>query len=47
MSWEDFQKHFKGKYMTERYYDDRSKDFHELKPGKTTMNELVTKFTHI
>ena len=31
--WEEFKKYFKQKYLSDRYYDDKIKEFHELKLG--------------
>lgn len=36
--------HFQGKYPTDRYYDNKRKDLHELKLGKKTMEEHIQKF---
>ena len=33
--------------MNERYYDDKAKEFHELRPGQLTIDEFVTKFTNL
>ena len=37
--WKQFQKYFKEKYLSKRYYDDKIKEFHELRLGKHTMEE--------
>ena len=29
--WKQFQKYFKEKYLSDRYYDDKIKEFHELR----------------
>lgn len=47
VSWEDFQKQFKSRYVSERYYDDRKKEFHESRLGQLTMDEFMTKFTNV
>ena len=44
--WEDFQAKFKSRYLTERYYDDKDKEFHEMRLGQLTNDESVTKFTN-
>lgn len=46
MRHEEFQWLFKGKYVIECYFDDQAKEFHDLKLGQMSMDELITKFTH-
>jgi hypothetical protein len=33
LPWKQFEKYFKKKYLSERYYDERTKYFYELKLG--------------
>jgi len=33
VTWEQFQKHFKDKYLTKRFYDNKAKEFHDLRLG--------------
>lgn len=33
MTWEQFQKCFKDKYFSTWYYDNKRKEFHEMKLG--------------
>lgn len=47
VDWEEFQRLFKGKYLNECYFDDRAKEFHDLKLGQMAMDEMETKFTHL
>ena len=47
VTWKEFQKHFKDKYLTERYYDKKENEFHELRLGTLTMDEYVKRFTSI
>ena len=47
VTWEDFQVKFKNKYLNECYYDDKAKEFHELRLGQLTIDEFVTKFTNM
>ena len=47
VSWEDFQVKFKNRYLNERYYDDKEKEFHELRLGQLTIDEFVTNFTNL
>lgn len=30
VTWENFQKYFKEKYLTKRFYDEKEKEFHDL-----------------
>ena len=45
--WKQFKKHFKQKYLTDRYYDDKIKEFHELKLGQLTMEEYANNFLEL
>ena len=45
--WKQFKKYFKQKYLSDRYYDDKIKEFHELKLGQLTMEEYVNKFLEL
>jgi len=47
VTWKEFQKHFKDKYLTERYYDKKENEFHELRLGTLTMDEYVKRFTSL
>ena len=40
--WKRFKKYFKKKYLSDRYYDDKIKEFHELKLGQLTMKNMQT-----
>ena len=42
--WKQFKKYFEQKYLSNRYYDDKIKEFHELKLGQLTMEEYANKF---
>ena len=33
MTWKIFKKYLKNKYITERYYDEKDKEFHDLNLG--------------
>lgn len=37
-----FKRHFKWKYLTERYYGENEKEFNDLKIGQMTIEEFVT-----
>ena len=47
LSWKIFEKYFKNKYLFERYYDQNTKEFYELKLGQLTMDEYVNKFLEL
>jgi hypothetical protein len=34
LSWEWFEKYFRKKYLSEKYFDENTKDFFELKLGQ-------------
>jgi hypothetical protein len=36
-------KYFKKKYLSEKYFDGKSKEFYELKLGQLTIDEYVNK----
>ena len=44
ISWSHFQRYFKEKYLSFQYYDNKRKEFHELKLEKKTMDEHAHKF---
>ena len=45
--WKQFNKYFKQKYLLDRYYDDKIKEFHELILGQLTMEEYANKFLEL
>ena len=45
--WKKFKKYFKKKYLSDRYYDDKIKEFHELKLGQLTMENYANKFLEL
>ena len=45
--WKHFQKYFKKKYLSDTYYDDKIKEFHELRLGQQTMQEYENKFLEL
>lgn len=47
VTWEDFHKHFKVKFLIEQFYDKKAKEFHDLKLEKLFMDEFVTNFTSL
>ena len=47
LSWKQFEKYFRKKYLSERYFDEKAKEFYELKLGHLTMEEYVKKFLNL
>eukprot|EP00253_Pinus_taeda_P033032 PITA_33032 len=47
ITWEKFQKYFKERYLTERFYDEKAKEFHDLRLGQQTMDEFINRFTSL
>eukprot|EP00253_Pinus_taeda_P021056 PITA_21056 len=47
ITWEKFQKYFKERYLTERFYDEKAKEFQDLRLGQQTMDEFITRFTSL
>ena len=45
--WKQFWNYFKEKYVSERYYDDKIKEFHKLILGQQTMEEYANKFLEL
>jgi len=44
VTWNIFKKYFKIKYLSEQYYEEKAKEFYDLKLGTLTMKELCSKF---
>ena len=44
LKWKQFKKYFRQKYLSDMYYDDNIKKFHELRLGQQTMDEYANKF---
>ena len=40
-------KYFKKKYLSDRYYDDKIKELHELRLGQLTLEEYANKFLEL
>lgn len=47
LSWHEFKRLCRKKYLSERYYDSKAKDFYELKMGLMTYEEYTTKFLEL
>ena len=45
--WKQFKKYFKKKYLSNRYYDDKIKELHEMRLGQQTMEEYANKFLEL
>jgi hypothetical protein len=44
LSWKHFEKKFKKKYLSEKYFDSKTKEFYELKLGQLIIEDYVNKF---
>jgi hypothetical protein len=44
LTWKQFEKYFCKAYLSEKYYDNKIKEFHELKLGQLTMDEYAKRF---
>eukprot|EP00253_Pinus_taeda_P019019 PITA_19019 len=47
ITWDNFQKFFKERYLTQRFYDEKAREFHDLRLGQQTMDEFITRFTSL
>jgi hypothetical protein len=47
LSWKQFEKYFKKKYLSETYYDENTKEFYEIKLGQLTMDEYSNTFLEL
>jgi hypothetical protein len=47
LSWKQFEKYFRKKYLSEKYFDKKTKEFYELKLGQLTIEEYVNKFLYL
>lgn len=47
MTWSEFERLFRKKYLSERYYDDKSKEFYELNMGSMTNEEYSRIFLEL
>ena len=47
LSWKQFEKYFKNKYLPENYFDGNTKEFYELKLGQLTIDEYINKFLEL
>ena len=44
MEWLEFKKYFKMRYLSESYYERKTKEFYELRLGQVAMDDLINKF---
>ena len=44
INWSTFKKYFKKKFLSEQDYEEKAKEFYELKLGTMTMKDLNSKF---
>jgi len=47
LTWDEFERLFRKKYLYERYYDGKAKELYELKMGSTTVEEYTTRFMEL
>ena len=45
VNWSTFKRYFKKQFLSEQYYEERAKEFYELKLGSMTMKDLNNKST--
>jgi hypothetical protein len=47
ITWKWFEKYFQKAYLSEKYYDEKIKEFHAHKLGQLTMNEYTKRFMEL
>eukprot|EP00253_Pinus_taeda_P028245 PITA_28245 len=47
ITWDNFKRFFKERYLTEHFYDEKAREFHDLRLGQQTMDEFITRFTSL
>ena len=47
LSWKQFEKYFKKKYLSKKYFDGKTKGFYELKLGQLIIDEYINKFLEL
>ena len=47
MMWNQFNKYLRQKYLSDRYYDGKIKEFHELKLGQMNVEEYANKLLEL
>jgi hypothetical protein len=43
LSWKQLEEYFKKKYVLDKYFDEKTKEFYELKKGQITIEEYINK----
>ena len=43
VTWKTFKKHFKWKYLSQQYYEEKAKEFYELRLSSMTIKEICNK----
>jgi hypothetical protein len=46
-TWKQFERYFFKAYLFEKYYDDKIKEFYELKMGKLTLEAYAKQFMEL
>jgi hypothetical protein len=47
LTWQQFEKYFRKKYLSEIFFDEKTKEFYELKLRQLTIEEYVNKFLEL
>jgi hypothetical protein len=47
LSWKQFENYFKKKYLLEKYFDGKTKEFYELKLGQLMIDEYINKLLEL
>jgi hypothetical protein len=47
VTWREFKRYFKKKYLTKQYYDKKMKEFFELNLGSMMIDEYERKFLEL
>jgi hypothetical protein len=47
LTWKIFKRYFKHKYLTERNFYEKAKEFHDLRLGQMTIEYFVTEFINL
>ena len=47
LEWSEFKNFFKKQYMSESYYERKTKKFYDLKLSQMTMEDLINKFLYL
>jgi len=47
MEWLEFNKYFEKQYLSEKYYETKTKEFYELRLGQMSMDDIINKFLDI